>query len=133
MGKKSGASSKTKARGASAVESPPRSPASPPVATAADAPRELSLYEVIADLDAIRRDLREHRWTEREDLLALDIRRKTCGDLSKAIGVRDELDRLRELAAQLEADRSERAAMESGVQFTDQAPQLPHEGSGDTN
>ena len=100
-------------------------------AVAAGAPRDLTLHEIIADLDAIRLDLREHRWTEREDLLALDIRRKTCGDLSKAIGVRDELNRLRELAAQLERDRLERAALESGVQFTGEAPQFPDAGSGD--
>jgi len=46
---------------------------------------------------------------------------------------REELDHLRELAAQLESDRRERAAMESGVQFTDQAPQLPDQGSGVSN
>lgn len=97
----------------------------------AGAPGELSLLEVIADLNEIRVALKDGSWTEREDLLALDIRRKTCGDLSKAIGVRDELNRLRDLAAQLESDRQERAAMESGVQFTREAPQLPHQGSGD--
>ena len=100
-------------------------------AVAAGAPRDLTLHEVIADLATICRDLREHRWTEREDLVALDIRRKGCGDLIKAIGVRDELNRLRELAAQLERDRLERAALESGVQFTGEAPQFPDAGSGD--
>lgn len=133
MGKKSGASSKTRSKGASAVESPPRSEVYSTASsdTAADAPGELSLMEVIADLNEIRVALKEGAWTERDDLLALDIRRKTCGDLSKAIGVRDELNRLRDLAAQLESDRQERAAMESGVQFTREAPQLPHQGSGD--
>jgi hypothetical protein len=42
-----------------------------------------------------------------------------------------ELESLRELAAQLQADREERAAMESGVQRANQAPQLPSHGSGD--
>ena len=36
-----------------------------------------------------------------------------------------ELEHLRELAAQLQADREERAAMESGVQFADQGEDLP--------
>lgn len=42
-----------------------------------------------------------------------------------------ELEHLRELAAQLQADRDERAAMESGGEYAHQDAELPPIGSGD--
>lgn len=45
----------------------------------------------------------------------------------------EEIVRLRDLSDQLAADRQERSSMESGVQFTHEAPQLDPTRSGDQN
>ncbi len=129
MGKRQG--SKPDDQGAGAFESRPF-PGQTPTSPDAPAPQSSpTLAWAIRKLRQVVTTIDRGKYEDKTDLAALDIKRKACGDLIKAIGVRDELDHLRELAAQLEEDRAERAALELGVQFTDEAPQLPNQGSGE--